>query len=182
MNQQLRTEPRETGLTTADLAKSNKPISSNDEIDRSTETSTTRHANNGRADRDSLYAQEQAPFPQEPYGRNLEQPSTDVLDGSTTTSSEEKDYTATPLFSSEESDDFHSRWDSVQVSFVDEPRQAVQREDSLVASAMMRLAEIFAEERAKLDGQWDRGKDVSTEELRLALRRYRSFFGRLLSI
>jgi hypothetical protein len=70
----------------------------------------------------------------------------------------------------------------VQVSFVDEPRQAVQQADTLVASAMKRLAEIFAEERAKLDGQWDRGDDVSTEDLRLALRRYRSFFGRLLSI
>jgi hypothetical protein len=87
-----------------------------------------------------------------------------------------------PLFSSSEADEFHDRWNAVQVGFVDEPRQAVQEADSLVAGAMKRLAEIFAEERARLDGQWDRGGDVSTEDLRIALRRYRSFFGRLLSV
>ena len=76
----------------------------------------------------------------------------------------------------------YAKWDAVQVGFVDEPRQAVERADSLVAGAMKRLAEMFAEERARLEGQWDRGDNVSTEELRLALRRYRAFFGRLLSV
>ena len=89
---------------------------------------------------------------------------------------------AAPLFSPEEAKDFRARWDTIQVGFVDEPRQAVQQADSLVAGAMKRLAEMFAAERAKLEGQWDRGDDVSTEDLRLALRRYRSFFGRLLSV
>jgi hypothetical protein len=65
---------------------------------------------------------------------------------------------------------------------VDEPRRAVEQADSLVAEAMKRLAEIFAEERATLEGQWGRDETVSTENLRLALRRYRSFFGRLLSV
>jgi hypothetical protein len=92
------------------------------------------------------------------------------------------DEQATPLFSLEEAKDCRARWDAVQVGFVDEPRQAVQQADSLVAGAMKRLAEGFAAERAKLEGQWDRGDDVSTEDLRLALRRYRSFFGRLLSV
>ena len=86
------------------------------------------------------------------------------------------------LFSQNESKDLYAKWDAVQVGFVDEPRQAVERADSLVAGAMKRLAEIFAEERARLEGQWDRGDSVSTEELRLALRRYRAFFGRLLSV
>jgi hypothetical protein len=86
------------------------------------------------------------------------------------------------LFSQDESKELYSKWDAVQVGFVDEPRQAVERADSLVAGAMKRLAEMFAEERARLEGQWDRGDDVSTEELRLALRRYRAFFGRLLSV
>ena len=58
----------------------------------------------------------------------------------------------------------------------------MEQADRLVAEAMKRLAEMFANERAKLDGQWDRGDSVSTEDLRLALRRYRSFFGRLLSV
>jgi hypothetical protein len=87
-----------------------------------------------------------------------------------------------PLFSSQEATDFRERWNALQVGFVDEPRQAVQDADGLVAGAMKRLAEIFAEERARLDQQWDRGGDVSTEDLRVALRRYRSFFGRLLSV
>ena len=86
------------------------------------------------------------------------------------------------LFSQNESKDLYAKWDSIQVGFVDEPRQAVERADSLVAGAMKRLAEMFAEERARLEGQWDRGDSVSTEELRLALRRYRAFFGRLLSV
>jgi hypothetical protein len=92
------------------------------------------------------------------------------------------DEQATPLFSSEEAKDFRARWDAIQVSFVDEPRGVVEQADTLVAVAMKRLAEMFAAERTKLEGQWDRGDNVSTEDLRLALRRYRSFFGRLLSV
>jgi hypothetical protein len=86
------------------------------------------------------------------------------------------------LFAAEESKDLRAKWDAIQVGFVDEPRHAVERADSLVAAAMKRLAEMFAQEREQLEGQWDRGDSVSTEELRLALRRYRAFFGRLLSV
>ena len=88
----------------------------------------------------------------------------------------------TALFSPEETNTLRGQWDSIQVGFVDEPRQAVERADQLVAGAMKRLAEGFAAERSRLEGQWDRGDSVSTEELRLALRRYRAFFGRLLSV
>jgi hypothetical protein len=86
------------------------------------------------------------------------------------------------LFPAEEADELHRRWDSVQAGFVDEPRRAVEEADSLVASAMKRLAETFADERANLERQWDRGDDVSTEDLRVALQRYRAFFTRLLSM
>ena len=75
-----------------------------------------------------------------------------------------------------------SKWDTIQVGFVDEPRRSVQEADGLVAGTMKRLAEQFAAERSNLESQWDRGSDVSTEDLRVALRRYRSFFGRLLTI
>ena len=92
------------------------------------------------------------------------------------------DKQAVPLFSTEEAKDFRARWDAIQVNFVDEPRQVVEQADSLVAVAMKRLAEMFAAERARLEGQWDRGDNVSTEDLRLALQRYRSFFGRILSV
>ena len=92
------------------------------------------------------------------------------------------DKQAVPLFSAEEAKDFRGQWDAIQVNFVDEPRQVVEQADSLVAVAMKRLAEMFAAERARLEGQWDRGDNVSTEDLRLALQRYRSFFGRILSV
>jgi hypothetical protein len=89
---------------------------------------------------------------------------------------------ASPLFAAEEATGLRGRWDDVQAGFIDEPRKAVEEADSLVAAAMTRLAEIFAAERSRLEGAWDRGDDVSTEDLRLALQRYRSFFGRLLSV
>jgi hypothetical protein len=86
------------------------------------------------------------------------------------------------LFSEGDAKDFRARWESLQVSFVDEPRRAVEQADSLVAEAIKRLAEVFAEERQKLERQWDRGDNVSTEDLRVALQHYRAFFGRLLSV
>jgi hypothetical protein len=92
------------------------------------------------------------------------------------------DDSSEPLFPSQETQDLRDRWHSIQAGFVDEPRKAVEDADGLVASAMKRLAEIFASERDRLESQWDRGDDVSTEDLRIALRRYRSFFDRLLSM
>ena len=87
-----------------------------------------------------------------------------------------------PLFRGEELQGFRSRWDQVQASFVDEPRLAVEQADGLVANMIKRLAEEFSTARADLERQWDTGGDVSTEELRQVLRRYRSFFNRLLPI
>ena len=87
----------------------------------------------------------------------------------------------TPLFTGDEADGFRSRWDTIQAGFVDEPRRAVEQADELIAQAIKRLAEVFAEERTNLERQWDRGDDVSTEDLRVALQRYRSFFQRLLA-
>ena len=86
------------------------------------------------------------------------------------------------LFKEDEAGQFRTRWAEVQGAFVDSPRAAVERADSLVAETMKRLAEMFADERAKLEGQWDRGDNVTTEDLRVALQRYRAFFDRLLNI
>lgn len=86
------------------------------------------------------------------------------------------------LFPERDIVEMRSRWDTIQTGFVDEPRRAVQQADELVAQAMKRLAEVFSDERRKLESHWDRGDDISTEDLRVALQRYRSFFGRLLSI
>ncbi len=88
---------------------------------------------------------------------------------------------AGPLLSTEASSSFQRRWEEVQTRFVDEPRGAVQDADGLVANLMKQLAEGFAQERERLEAQWDRGEDISTEDLRIALQRYRSFFQRLLS-
>ena len=95
---------------------------------------------------------------------------------------EAKGTDANPLFPENELDGLRTRWKEIQTGFVDEPRKAVEQADGLVASAMKRLAEAFAEERSGLEKQWDRGDSVSTEDLRVALQRYRTFFDRLLSV
>ena len=85
------------------------------------------------------------------------------------------------LLPREQNAEFQTRWEKIQTGFVDEPRQTVEQADELVAEVMKRLAEGFATERERLEGQWGRGEDVSTEDLRIALQRYRGFFQRLLS-
>jgi hypothetical protein len=87
-----------------------------------------------------------------------------------------------PLFSESEMGEFRAQWIKIQTCFVDEPRGTVKDADTLVAAVMQRLAEGFANERSGLENQWDRGDNVSTEDLRVALQRYRSFFDRLLKL
>lgn len=88
----------------------------------------------------------------------------------------------TALFESAVLNDFNSRWSEIQTGFVDEPRRAVQQADALVSDVINRIADSFGRERTQLEQQWDRGDDVSTEDLRVALQRYRSFFSRLLTL
>ena len=89
---------------------------------------------------------------------------------------------AQPLLPAPESDAFFRRWEEIQTSFVDEPRRSVEQADGLVAELMKRLAETFAERRSSLEERWERGDEVGTEDLRVTLQRYRSFFQRLLSL
>jgi len=100
-------------------------------------------------------------------------------DPSSTRSEVSSDDEHAPLFANP--DDYRQRWQAVQAGFVDEPRRAVEDADALVAEVVQQLVTSFAEERKNLEGQWSRGDQVSTEDLRVALRRYRSFFDRLLS-
>ncbi len=86
------------------------------------------------------------------------------------------------LFPDDETRDFRKRWEQVQTDFVDDPRGSVEKADQLVASTMKRLAEVFADEKSRLEKDWAKGDNVSTEDLRQALRKYRSFFDRLLSL
>jgi hypothetical protein len=86
-----------------------------------------------------------------------------------------------PLLPGNDAEGFRQRWESLQAGFVDQPRRVVEQADELVGELMQQLSEGFADKRNKLEEQWEKGGDASTEDLRVALTRYRSFFNRLLS-
>jgi hypothetical protein len=87
-----------------------------------------------------------------------------------------------PLFAADDAERLRSRWETVQSSFVDEPRHSVEEADALVKDVIGRLSESFSEQRERMEQAWTSEDEVSTEDLRLALQRYRSFFERLLSL
>jgi hypothetical protein len=86
------------------------------------------------------------------------------------------------LFPPAEITRLRAQWTEIQAAFVDEPRSAVKSADSLVGDVLKSLSETFSNERSRLEGQWDREGDITTEDFRVALRRYRTFFDRLLSL
>ena len=93
-----------------------------------------------------------------------------------------RDDERTPVMADDAAEEYRGRWQETQADFVDDPRSAVAAADSLVAEVMKRVAEEFANERNGLERQWNEGGEASTEDLRLAFQRYRSFFSRLLSL
>ena len=119
---------------------------------------------------------ERADEPRGRFEREPDEPTTESPAATTDISDE-----SVELMPGDENAEFQRRWEEIQTSFVDEPRQTVEQADELVAHVMKRLAEGFAAERDRLEQQWGRGEDVSTEDLRIALQRYRAFFQRLLS-
>jgi hypothetical protein len=86
------------------------------------------------------------------------------------------------LFDDSELQSFRGRWEQVQSDFVDEPREAVQKADDLVSDLVERLTSGFSQTRSGLEEQWKKGEEASTEDLRVALTRYRAFFQRLLKV
>jgi len=106
----------------------------------------------------------------------------EVAHGVTAKTTSTGDTSQMDLFPSDELAGFRTRWDAIQTGFVDQPRAAVEQADALVSQVVTRLTELFTRERSTLEEQWTKGDDVSTEGLRLALTRYRSFFHRLLSM
>ncbi|CAN5353392.1 hypothetical protein BH09ACT8_BH09ACT8_31380 [soil metagenome] len=86
------------------------------------------------------------------------------------------------LFADHDLSDLRSRWNEVQATFVDDPRDCVQKADGLVSDTVEQLTSSFSNARSRLEEQWSRGEEASTEELRLALKRYRDFFDRLLAV
>ena len=106
----------------------------------------------------------------------------DIARGVTTSTTSTDDTRQMDLFPNEELVGYRTRWESIQTGFVDQPRAAVEQADALVSQVVTRLTEVFTRERSTLEGQWTKGDNVSTEDLRIALTRYRSFFHRLLSM
>ena len=147
-------EVRERPLSTADLA--GKPETHND--------TERRDAEIARSDKDVAAVSMEKPATEKsrPLSRNNEE--------------------LVPLFSESAVQNFRERWTTLQTEFVDEPRRSVEQADELVAHVMKDMAATFSDERKKLEQQWEQGDKVSTEDLRLVLRRYRSFFDRFLSI
>jgi hypothetical protein len=95
---------------------------------------------------------------------------------------EQVDNGPTPLFADAELTGYRSRWSGIQTGFVDEPRRAVEQADALVTELMTRLTDTFTNERRTLEAQWEKADKVSTEDLRISMQRYRSFFERLLNV
>jgi len=83
------------------------------------------------------------------------------------------------LLNREESENFRKRWNEIQGKFVDEPRSAVEQADELVTEVIELITQMFNNEHRSLEAQWNEGNDVTTEDLRIALQRYRSFFNSL---
>jgi hypothetical protein len=100
----------------------------------------------------------------------------------TDTATTERSEELAPLFDSGRAQDYRSRWESLQIRFVDDPRSTVEEADALVKDLLDDLSSSFGKARSKLEEQWSEGEDASTEDLRLALRQYRSFFERLLAL
>lgn len=125
-----------------------------------------------------LAAVAEMPVAQREVSRDLKEPAVKNRAGDVNAKNDQ----LAPLFLADVAKDFRSRWDAVQGSFVDDPKQAVRQGDELVAQVLKSLAETFSAERAKLEGPLDQTDNASTENLRIALRRYRSFFERLLSL
>lgn len=169
---------RDDQLTTADIANR----AANREDDRA--TTPREDAERRRTERPKLVRNETsaARTGTTNIPGTTNQPDTTNVPGTNTTVAGRQDASgATPLFSESERGDLQSRWSNIQADFVDEPRRPVEQADQLVATAMQKLADGFANERDSLEKQWDSGENVSTEDLRVALQRYRVFFGRLLN-
>ena len=183
-------ERQDESLTTRDLAGTGReaPV---EPVDEAPAQDTPPAEQDDRPDRDimageqeagggAVSAQEPTADPaQEPIADPAAQePTADAARG--TGAAQDVDESGSLLPGGEESD-FQRRWEEIQTRFVDDPRQAVEDADALVAGVMQRIADGFAQARDGLEGQWSRGEDVGTEELRVALQRYRAFFRRLLS-
>ena len=138
----------------------------------------------GQAGGDPYAGRQDAPLDHQTAGETTAQtdPSVRQHDPSTSSVTASEAPTGDALFADNDLSELRSRWNDVQAAFVDDPRACVQKADSLVSSAVDQLTANFSHTRAQLEEQWSRGEEASTEDLRVALKRYRDFFDRLLSV
>jgi hypothetical protein len=176
-------------LTTADLASradnKNRPAAEKFEDRPSKDRASEARASEDRPN-ENLAANEEWGGPTLVRSENANQVKAnatreDVHPQETTPASAARSAGSAPLFSEADVNDLRARWGNTQSTFVDDPGRAVEEADKLVATVMQRLADGFAKERSNLEKQWGKGDNVSTEDLRVALQRYRSFFDRLLA-
>jgi hypothetical protein len=169
-------EGREQQLSTRDLAGDDRPADEGRAgPDEGTVTTAERDTTTGPDDRSE---HDPTTPPDDALARDAQERDEPA---STAELSDDGAGGADALLPHDENARFQERWQEIQTGFVDEPRQTVEQADELVAQVMKRLAEGFAAERERLEQQWGRGEDISTEDLRVALQRYRAFFQRLLS-
>jgi hypothetical protein len=114
-------------------------------------------------------------YPVMPVYEALENPKIDLP-----TVNKKVDVFPAPLLDPSESESLRTRWSKIQVKFVDEPRASVEQADELVSDVVARITSILAEQHSSLENQWKQRNDVSTEELRLVLLHYRTFFNRMI--
>lgn len=173
-------ETRQKTLTTADLvASSQRPGSPRIEVDRLHDDDRAHDRDQGQDDVVPVRQDDVVPVLQDEVAPQGRATPVRAMPPSAAPASHE-DANLAPLFAEDVAGDFRSRWDVVQRGFVDDPKKSVREGDELVAQVIKSLAETFSGQRAALED--DRADQASTENLRLALRRYRSFFERLLSI
>jgi hypothetical protein len=163
------------GLTTAQIAQAGDPVPGQDPASVPTE----RPGEQSHEELVELTGREAASPGQ--FAASIGQPAMPTQQPGGQSTADGEHLPGTPLLAPAELDDIVTRWRDIQADFVDEPRRAVKNADALVADLMQRLARMFAAEREELESRWMAGDDVSTEELRQGLRRYRSFFERLLA-
>ena len=113
-------------------------------------------------------------------GQVVEERTEENRGATSSTASNEEDFA--PLFENNEAEKFRSQWLEIQSRFVDDPSVSVKDADDLVADVIKTITRTFSDKRLSLENQWNSGDKVSTEDLRVALKRYRSFFNRLLTL
>jgi hypothetical protein len=167
-------------MTTHDEPTNITSTSTND-VDSAPEFSSTETEQSAAEPDQPVAAEPSAAEPDQPAAAERSAPTeSEGMEGETSVAESEPS-TAKSMFPDDLSG-LRSRWDDVQAAFVDSPKECVEKADALVAEVVEQVTRGFSEVRSRLEAQWARGEEASTEDLRLSLKRYREFFQRLLSV